>query len=303
MDHLIIDGYNVAYQSHFAFQNFQTNTGVLSGSVYGFLVGVRSVKTRFPYCHVTIAWDNEATRRKAIFAGYKADRSSSGIGVQIADLKGFFRHMNVSQTEYPGEEADDVIATLTKKYKEEGQVIVYSADKDMLQLVEDGKVTMIRPKSGNRLERVFDEEEVKKEYGVGPKDLHAYFCFRGDKVDSIPGVPRLKSSRIAYLVNKYKNNMEIYANLKEEKLTNFERVSLSLFESQIQINQELVRLRDDLELIMVHGIPDAESLQLYLDKYEIRSINPHTYLGAFKDSSSFNTRKAPALVEYSLFDE
>jgi DNA polymerase-1 len=265
---------------------------------------MRSIKGRFQHCHVTIAWDNEAVRRKALFAGYKADRTKFGIGEQIKDLKGIYQHSNVSQTEYPGEEADDVIAALTKKYKEEGQVVIYSADKDMLQLVEDGKVVMIRPKSGARLERVFDEEAVKEEYGVAPKDLHAFFCFRGDAVDSIPGVPRLKSSRIAQLVNKYKNNTEIYAHLSEEKLTNFERVSLSLFEPQVQINQELVRLRDDLELIMMHGTPDAEALQPYLDKYEIRSINPHTYLSAFKDTSaSFSTRKAPALVEYSLFDE
>lgn len=302
MNNLIIDGFGIVYRSHYAFNNLLTESGLCSGGVYGFLVSMRSIKNKYPHCHLTIAWDREATRRKEVFSSYKSSRSSIDLFEQIEDLKKMFLCVNVSQAEYEGEEADDVIASLTKKYHD-NQVYVYSSDKDMLQLVKDGNVIAIRPKRGKTPERHYDEEKVIEEYNVQPKNFACFQCFRGDSVDNIPGAPRIKSSLLAHLVEKYESPSVIYEHLDEEKLTPYQRKTLLEFKEQASLNMQLVKLRTDLKLEVVTGKPDAEALIPLLNKYEIRSINPHTYTGTFTDVPSFNARKAPSIKSYTLFDE
>jgi DNA polymerase-1 len=303
MDHLIIDGFGLVFRSHFAFLNLQTTRGVSSGSVYGFLVSLRSIKNRFPQCHVTIAWDSYSRRRKELFPEYKATRPKFTLSEQVLDLKELFKHLNVDQAECENEEGDDVIATLTKRFLEEdNQIFIYTADKDMLQLVKDGRVIVIRPKSGARPERTFDEEEIKKEYGVGPEDLVSYFCFRGDKIDNIPGVSMLRSACIVDLVKKYKSPEEIYKNLENEKLTHFAKQSLLGFESQAYLNTGLVKLQEDLNFDITKGIPDPLLIAPVIEKYEMNSIRPETFTKVFTDVTGFSNRRSPAIKSFSLFD-
>jgi DNA polymerase-1 len=295
MDHIIIDGFGLVFRSHFAFSALQTSTGLYSGSIYGFLVSARTIKKRFPHCHVTIAWDNDPVRRKKVFAEYKANRPRLGIYEQINDLKEIFSNLNVSQSEHIGEEADDVIASLVKLY-DDGQVYIYSSDKDMFQLVVDGHVIVIRPKRGRYEERYFDEEAVKEAFKVSSGNFVCFQCFRGDKVDNVPGVPRLPSGLIARLSEKYKTPENIYENLENEKLTEFQRTSLVECREQVFLNGQLVKLRDDLELKIVTGKPNAEALVPLFDKYEINSVKSSSYVDIFTDDPSFTARKAPALV-------
>lgn len=303
MDHIIIDGFGLVFRSHFAFNTLITRTGIFSGSVYGFLVSARTIKKRYPHHHITIAWDNEPVRRKTVFASYKRERPKLKISEQIEDLKKIFRNLNVSQTEYAGEEADDVIASLTRIY-DDGQVFIYSADKDMLQLVEDGRVIVIRPKRGQHPEKYFDEEAVKEMYKVSSQNFTCFQCFRGDKVDNIPGVPRLPSSVISALTEKYGSPENIYENLDQEKLTEFQRTSLMECKEQVLLNQQLVNLRKDLSLEIITGEPNATALVPLFNKYEINSLKTQSYLDVFVDQPSFSARKAPAaVVSYpSLFE-
>jgi DNA polymerase-1 len=302
MDNLIVDGFGIVYRSHYAFNNLLTGTGLCSGSVYGFLISMRTIKNKYPHCHLTIAWDRDATRRKEAFGAYKSNRTSINLFEQILDLKKIFSHLNVSQAEFEGEEADDVIASLTRKYVE-SQVYIYSSDKDMFQLVKDGSVIAIRPKRGKTPERFYDEEKVKEEFSVCPQNFACFQCLRGDSVDCIPGVPRIKSSLLAYLAEKYKDPTTIYEHLDEEKLTSYQRKALTEFQEQAMVNMQLVKLRTDLSLDVITGTPNADALVPFLDKYEIRSIDPNAYARVFADVPSFNARKAPGFESYSLFDE
>lgn len=299
--HLIIDGYNLAFRSHFAHSTLCNSSGLASGGVYGFLVSLRALKNKYPHCHVTIAWDSDSTRRKQVFADYKANRPKFILGEQISDLISLFYGVNVAQAKYVGEEADDVIASLTLKNKDTGLVYIYTSDKDLLQLVEDGKVILIRPKTASGPERIYDEEAVKNEFGVLPKDLACYMSFRGDAVDNVPGVARLPSSVISSLSSKYKNPWAVYEHLTEEKLTDFQRTSIVGFQQQVYVNYGLVSLRDDLDLELSQGIDNPDVVGKVLDKYEIKSINPESYIKSFIDRPS-NMKTSPALECYSLFE-
>ena len=61
-------------------------------------------------------------------------------------------------------------------------------------------------------------------------------------------------------------------------------------------------MRDDLQLEISKGRPDSALIEKCLNKYEIRSINPDTYVNVFIDRPS-NIRTGPAITSYSLFEE
>ena len=300
MDNLIIDGFNLAFRCHFSHAILSNSKGLQSGCVYGFLISLRSIKNKYPQCHITVAWDSDSTRRKAVYAEYKATRPKFILGEQISDLMACLKGINIDQAMYIGEEADDVIASLTKSL--EGIIFIYTADKDLLQLVRDGKVLVIRPKTSTGPERIYDEEAVKREFGVAPQDLACYMSLRGDTVDNVPGIPRIPSSVIVALSNTYRNPWEIYRHVSEVTLTDFQRRSITAFEQQAYLNYQLVSLRDDLKLEVSKGSPDSVLIEKCLNKYEIRSINPDTYVNVFVDKPS-NIRTGPAITSYSLFEE
>lgn len=287
----------MAFRAHFAHKTLCTSRGVLSGSIYGFLVSMRTVKKNYPHCHFTIAWDTHSTRKKEIFADYKINRPpSSPISTHILDLKSICSCLNVSQTEYEGEEADDVMASLARIYKDDSnKIYIYTGDKDMRQLVENGRVIVVSP------QRVYDEAAVKEEHGVYPKDYACFLCLRGDDNDDVPGVPRVRSTRLAYLVEKYRTLEAVFDNLPNEKLTDYELESLVVFKSQSFVNKQLVLLRDDLQLEIQTGFSNTEKLATYLDKYEIKVIKPDTYVKAF-DIVTESRREVPKIESYSLFE-
>jgi len=259
------------------------------------------LKKRFPEMPFTFVWDNEATRKKVLFAEYKAQRSSVGIHSQISDLKDLLKGFAVRQAECPGEEADDVLATLARQYETEGTVYIYSSDKDLLQLVKDGKVIVVRPKVGQREEQFFDEAAVKQEFGVSPQNLSCYLTLRGDQVDNVPGLPRVKSSFIAELSEKYGLPRNVYAHLSEETLTDFQVQAFREFEQQSNLNWQIVQLVDDLPLVLSEGQTDSEHVQKFLDRYEIRKLSSSALTDLFGKESSFNSRVTQGITMPSLF--
>jgi 5'-3' exonuclease len=250
-----------------------------------------------------VAWDNHATRKKELFPAYKANRNHFNVDPPIQDLKTALKCLKITQVEAMGEEADDVISTISQNY--DGIVYIYSSDKDLLQLVRDGKIIMIRPKVGATPERIYDEEAVKKEFLVAPSDLACYLSFRGDTCDNVPGVQRVPSKVIAHLSNAYHTPAQVYDNLKQEKLTDFQRKSIEASVTQIAVNFELVKLRTDLDCLYTFGSSNKEEFAKVLLKYEIKAILASSYVDLFEKDESFLCRTDPGhpiVKTFSLYE-
>jgi DNA polymerase I len=301
-NHLIIDGLALAYRSHFAHPNLQTVQGVFSGCMYGFLTSMATQKKKFPDFCFTVAWDNKPTRKLASYPNYKFGRNSYDISSQVNDIKEVLSCMAVTQAQCVGEEADDVIATLVSRYRGDGKVYILTSDKDLMQLVENGKVIMIRP-GEHGVQKYYDEEEVEKEFGVRPKDLSCFLALKGDIIDSVPGLPRVRSKIISNLVNKYRTVDEIYNKLSEEKLTVNERQAFDKFKEQSKINFYLTNLVDNLSLEIITGQENPDKMQNILNNYEIKKINATDYIKLYGKESSFlyRTGDDPVIMN-SLFD-
>jgi len=304
MHRMIVDGFNLAYRSHYAHVDWVTKSGLPSGCFYGFLSSLQSLKNRFPRYHVTVVWDTNATRKKAIFAEYKANRQAFSIDQPIADLKMALSCVEIWQAEFPGEEADDVIATMAAQFNAQNDdVCIYGRDKDMLQLVEDGKVVVLWPRVGKSSEIMFDEARVKAEFGVSPKNIPCLLCLRGDTSDNIPGVPRVPTTILAGLAEKYGTPEKAHDGLSQETLTMFQLNAIMAHKKQASLNWQLIKLVDSLEPVITKGISNANKLIEIMLKYEVKSISADKFVDRFGNETQFLERRTTPAVICSLFDE
>lgn len=299
MNNFLIDGFNLVFRAHYAFKDLTTSKGIHSGGFYGFLTTLKSLKSKRLDCRFYVAWDNMSQRKKVAFPEYKANRPEFQIGGLVQDLKETLKTFNIAQIECPGEEADDVLSSFVDR--SEAFTYIYSSDKDLLQMVKDGKAVLIRPKVGKTLERVYDEEAVKTEFGVTPEDFATYLSLKGDSVDNIPGTT-VPSKIVAALVSKYHTVEGILQGLKEEKLTDLQRHNIQSSEQQLMVNWELTKLRTDLDYSCIKGSSNPIALQGMLNKYEIRAISAEDYVSLFDRETVFLSRRGPALKTTSLFE-
>lgn len=309
----IIDGHNLAFRAHNAHFELRKANGDPSGMFYGFIRMLVSLKKKYRGYKFVVTWDNRADKKFEIQPDYKAGRASlpSIVYKEMDDLKEFLKACGVEQYEKKGEEADDIIASLAEKFKtqQEGgvHIIIYSNDKDMLQLVEDGAVTVYKPKVGQTPEKFFDEEAVKEEYGVLPKRLAEFRSYDGDTSDNITGIPRVRRKVIANLLNKV-DSIQFLAKqaANSTELSDKEREAILEFHPKAMQNYSIVKLRKDISDIQVsEATYSKEKLEAFFQDYEIKSIKPDEVIELFQ--SSLNVRYTEArpsykLETFSLFD-
>ena len=147
---------------------------------------------------VLIAWEGDTSTnfRLEIFPAYKAHRDNDAIGklevcsaIPLTIAAAW--HCGIEQWCGRDAEGDDAIGYLSTL----GPCTIASADRDLLQLVDDSKgIDVLRPPS--KFERTFqdsrgekcDEAAVFAYYGVHAWQLVDYKALVGDTGDGIPGI-------------------------------------------------------------------------------------------------------------------
>src|SRR5271155_3778481 len=153
----------------------------------------------FKPTHLSIIFDKtENSFRRDIYPQYKAHRKDppDELVPQFPLMRATVSAFGMVPIEQSRYEADDIIATYAKQARQAGaDVLIVSADKDLMQLVEPG-VSMYDPASGqagvagSREERRFGVDEVKEYFeGVGPDKVVDVQALAGDSPDNVPGAP------------------------------------------------------------------------------------------------------------------
>ncbi len=127
--------------------------------------------------HLAIIFDkSEESFRREIYPDYKSHRTEppADLVPQFPLMRATVRAFGMIPIEQDVYEADDLIATYARQARERGaEVLIVSADKDLMQLIEPG-VAMYDPASGeagakgSREERRIGIAEVMEYFGVGP---------------------------------------------------------------------------------------------------------------------------------------
>ena len=144
--------------------------------------------------------------------------------------------------EVKGVEADDVIATLAEELKSKYEIIISSLDKDLMQLVEDGSVSMMNTMTSEE----FDEKGVEKKFNVKPNQIVEYLALVGDSSDNIPGVPKVGPKTASKWLNEYQDISTIIDNAESLKGAVGESFRNSI--DNLARNVELVSLKKDVDL-------------------------------------------------------
>jgi DNA polymerase-1 len=203
--------------------------------------------------HLAIIFDKtEDSFRREIYPPYKAHRPDppADLVPQFPLMRETVRAFGMIPVEQGRYEADDLIATYARQAREAGaDVLIVSADKDLMQLIEPG-VAMYDPASGqagvagSREERRIGVEEVVKYFeGVGPDRVVDLQALAGDSTDNVPGAPGIGLKTAAQLILEYGDLETLLARAGEikqpkrrEALTDPQNVE------RIRISKQLVTL-------------------------------------------------------------
>jgi len=231
--------------------------------------------------HIAIILDkSENSFRRELYPAYKAHRPDppEDLVPQFPLMRATIRAFGLTPIEMERYEADDLIATYARQARERGaDVLIISADKDLMQLIEPG-VAMYDPASGDREERRIGVQEVVDYFGAMPEKVVDIQALAGDSTDNVPGAPGIGVKTAAQLIAEYGDLETLLARAGEikqpkrrETLTNPETIE------KIKISKILVTLVRDVAVetqIDELGTPEIDGAKLigFLKAMEFTTI-------------------------------
>ena len=242
----LIDGSSYIYRAYFAIRHLSNSKGEATNAVYGFTNMLLNLLRDKQPGHVAVIFDSKGpTFRKELYSEYKANRAAmpDDLVPQIPLIKEVVKGFNLPALEKPGFEADDIIATLAKRYVAEGyQVTVVTGDKDLMQIVSDD-VQLLDTMKG----KVSRREEVIERFGVPPEQVLDILGLAGDTSDNIPGVPGIGEKTASTLIKEFGDIENLLANIDKVKGKKRQE-NLREFADQARLSRKLADLIYDLDI-------------------------------------------------------
>lgn len=242
----IIDGSAYIYRAYHAVRPLSNSSGLPTHAIYGFATMLRKLINEKNPAYLAVAFDSRGpVFRHELYHQYKANRPPmpDDLAPQIPYIQNLIEAYNILSLKQVGLEADDLIASSVKHLTAQGcRVVIVSGDKDLLQLVSD-KVTLWDPMN----DRIMNEEEVEKKYGVPRSALLDYFALVGDSSDNVPGVPGVGPKTAQKLISQHNSLDGLYGavdQLKPSKMT--EKIIAN--KEMAYLSRQLIRLNEDAEV-------------------------------------------------------
>lgn len=209
------DAHALCYRAFYAISDLTTSSGMPTGAVLGFINIVKRILKQHDPEHVVFAFDSKGlTKRHRKYKEYKSHRKPmpQELVQQLPYILRYVKAKNFPIYKKSGYEADDIIATLTRQAREKGmEVTIVTGDKDALQLVEPG-VTVLSP--GTSSDKIYNEQEVERKFGVSPERMLEFMAFVGDASDNIPGVKGIGKVGAARLITEFGSVENVYSSLE-----------------------------------------------------------------------------------------
>ncbi len=219
---ILIDGHALVHRAFHALPpTLSSPTGVLTNAVYGFTaVLIKAIKDIKPDYMVATFDLAGPTFRHEEFADYKAHREKAPdeLHEQVPLVKEVLKAFGIPIFEKAGFEADDVIGSVCEKTRKikDLQTIIATGDMDTLQLVQDDKVVVLTLRKGVTDTVTYNEEEVKKRYGLKPEQMVDYKGLKGDPSDNIPGVPGVGEKTASALIQTFGTLENLYERISKK---------------------------------------------------------------------------------------
>ena len=212
---LLIDANSIIHRSFHALPAFTGPAGEPTGALYGIASILLKLWREDRPAYAAALFDRpEPTFRKQEYAEYKAQRppAPDDLIAQIIEAHHLFKAFGIATFEKPGFEADDLIATLAEKFKQEAdlQTVILTGDRDTLQLIDGDHIVVRTFNKGVSDTTIYDEKAVMEKYGFAPSLMVDYKALVGDPSDNIKGVSGVGPKTATELIKRFGGIEDIF---------------------------------------------------------------------------------------------
>ncbi len=190
------------FRAYHALPPLTTSAGLPTNAVHGVVSMLEKlVRTEKPR-YLGACFDAPGPSfRNEFYPDYKANRAEPDeeLRVQFPYIRRIIDAMSIRCIEIEGFEADDLLATLARRFSARGRpVVIVTGDKDLMQCVND-RVHLYDPMRDLRI----GPEEVVEKFGVPPEAVVDVQGLMGDSTDNIPGVRGVGPKTAAALIQHF----------------------------------------------------------------------------------------------------
>jgi DNA polymerase-1 len=260
---LDLSGY--VYRAYHGLRPLSNSKGEVTHAVMGVAnMLMRLVREQRPkYLAVAMDSARDESFRSELYKEYKATRPEPPPDLlpQVHRCRELAEAWAIPVLQRDGFEADDLIAAGVREAKRHGLVtVICSADKDLMQLVDDDVLQWDAMRNV-----VYGRAEVKEKWGVAPERVADLLALMGDTSDNVPGVSGVGEKTAAKLIQEHGSLEAVLAaagsmkgKLKEnlQKEAELARLSYKL----VKLSDELVKVELDLDSL-VYGGWDADRIR------------------------------------------
>ncbi|NRA45935.1 MAG: flap endonuclease [Oligoflexales bacterium] len=188
----MIDGTFELFRAFHSSDSKQVN-GQEVGASIGFCRNVANLIIKDNAKYIAIAFDQVIESfRNELYDGYKTGEGiPEELWTQFPIIEKASELMGMVIWPMRELEADDALASASKRYQDQFNICICSPDKDLYQCVNDRVYLLDRIRS-----KTIGPAEVEEKFGIKPCSIPDLLALVGDKADGIPGIPKwgLKSS-------------------------------------------------------------------------------------------------------------
>ena len=290
VSHLIVDAESLVYRAYYAFtrDNYikRTSKGYYNGCFWAFFGWLAKRYQYYQPKEMVICWGDQRRnlKRKEIFPSYKYMRSSKLLPAffeQVRDIQIALNQLGFKQYLTSGYEADDIIATLSRKFQKfsEEKIIILSNDKDLLQLVNERVMCVQIVKGNTGKDKEYDEKKAEEKFGIKPSLISDYLTLLGDASDDVPPIPSIGPKTASMLLIKFGAIAEWFDSIDALDIGKALKQALTDNRKQLIINKKLVCLSlGDVPIGFLTIPEDTITVEQLFDTYEVYDVRPHHFL-------------------------
>ncbi len=272
---LLLDVMGMAYRAFHAIRELGTRDGRPTNALFGFARQLNALRQSWAPSHVAAVFDGGLpSDRLALLPSYKAQRSPmpDALRQQLPWIEEYLQALGAPFLRMPGEEADDIIATLAREAAERNwDVLMATSDKDLFQVVDERVRMFPLAKDATAL----GPRDVEQRVGVRPDQIVDWLSLVGDAVDAINGVPGIGPKTAARWLADRGSLAALFNNpeaLQPPRLVQ----ALLAHRELVRRNQALIRMRRVAGLpgldTLVFAPGDLRLLHGFLDRFELHSL-------------------------------
>lgn len=310
----IIDGNSLLFRAYYATayggnEIMRTKDGTPTNAIFSFSNMLNKVLQSLKEGDALfVGFDTgKATFRHKEDDTYKANRKPApeDLKIQMPIVREMLHALDIFTFEKEGFEADDICGTVSKMLGKDGyDVIVYTSDRDFLQLI-DKKVSIHIIKTGMSNIVVMNEKTMPELYGFQPLQIIDYKGLRGDSSDNLPGIPGVGDKTAVKLIQDYGSFEAIVEAAKGmkskvgESIVQNAELGRHCYEmAKILTNVELPFTAKDL----VYEGYSYEKVMAFCNKYELKQFLNRVPQNLRKDSELDNV-EFEEVTKLPKFDE